>query len=127
MPPAAFTDGQRVPTHDTPILGMVTRPRVPNAVEYGNDTDFWVEYPSGLIDVSRQIHLPDIAEVETSSDSAYNPPPLKSTQLDIRVDGDRVVRVDKAKTALVVIDMQKWSDLPHIRPFFFAKIIIYLL
>ncbi|KDR84961.1 hypothetical protein GALMADRAFT_218034 [Galerina marginata CBS 339.88] len=89
---------------------MIERPRVPLPVEYGNDTAFWVEYPTGLIDVSRATRLP----AEAAKDAAYQPPPLKATQLDIPVDGNRVVRVDKEKTALVVIDMQKnWGLTDH--------------
>lgn len=97
------TPQESLPAHDTPILGMVVRPRVPLPVEYGNETDYWVEYPTGLVDVSRSGHL----SAEATSDAAYQPPPLKASQLDIQVDGDRVLRVDREKTALVVIDMQK--------------------
>lgn len=101
---ALSTDEQGTPVHDTPISGLVTRSLVPTAVEYGNDTDFWVEYPNGLVDVSRETHLPDISPPPTG---ASMPPDIKSTQLDIPVDGNRTVRINKAKTALVVIDMQK--------------------
>jgi len=92
-----------LPVHDTPILGMTTRPRVSAPVEYGNPTDFWVEYPNGLVDVSRATHL----KTAGTGGEDVAPPPLASNQLDIPADGDRVVRVDKDKTALVVIDMQK--------------------
>ncbi|KAF9568417.1 Isochorismatase hydrolase [Agrocybe pediades] len=99
----------KAPIHDTPILGMTTRPRVAVPVEYGNATDFWVEYPSGLVDVSRATHLTSDAGADVA------PPPLASTQLDIPADGDRVVRVDKSKTALVVIDMQNFFLHPDLR------------
>lgn len=78
---------------------MAARPPVDTAVEYGNPASFWVEYPTGLIDVSRTQHL-------SSSASEASPPPLSSTQLDIPVDG-RTVRIDKASSAIVIIDMQK--------------------
>lgn len=87
-----------VPIHDTPILGMIARPTVETATEYGDPTNFWVEYPSGLVDLSRSQHLVE-----------KNPEPraLQGTQLEIAVDGGRTIRVDKSKTAVVVIDMQK--------------------
>ncbi|KAJ7092697.1 Isochorismatase hydrolase [Mycena epipterygia] len=94
------------PLHDTPILGMVARPRVPTAIEYGSDATpqgYWVEYPSGLVDVSRTSHLPP-----TSGDAQVEAPPLTSALLDIPVDGDRTVRVNRNSTAIVIIDMQNF-------------------
>jgi len=79
---------------------MTTRPKVPVPVEYGNDTDFWVEYPSGLVDISRKTRLGSIADSE-------GPPPLQPTQVDIDVDRGRTVRIDKETSAIVIIDMQK--------------------
>jgi hypothetical protein len=93
------------PLHDTPILGMVARPRVQVPTEYGSDATpqgFWTEWPSGLVDVSRTSHIPPV-----SGDSQVEPPPLTSALLDIPVHGDRIVRVKKNCTALVIIDMQK--------------------
>jgi hypothetical protein len=78
---------------------MTTRPLIETATEYGNDASFWVEYPSGLVDVSRSHHL--------STKSAKDIPPLTASQLDIPADGNRTIRVDKAATAIVIIDMQK--------------------
>ncbi|KAH7916446.1 Isochorismatase hydrolase [Hygrophoropsis aurantiaca] len=95
----------KVPIHDTPILGMATRPKVEKTVEYGNAASFWVEYPSGLIDISRSKHSADEAVA----------PPLISTQLDIPVDRDRVIRVDKASTAAVIVDMQNFFLHPDLR------------
>lgn len=80
---------------------MATRPNVRTPVEYGNDTDFWVEYPTGLIDISRKTHLQSVA------DSAEGPPPLQPTQVDIKVDRGKTVRIDKETSAIVIIDMQK--------------------
>lgn len=86
------------PIHDTPILGMVARPPVEAAIEYGDPTNFWVEYPSGLVDLSRTQHL---------NEKSPEPKTLEETQIEIAADGGRTIRVDKAKTAVVVIDMQK--------------------
>lgn len=86
------------PLHDTPILGMGARPRVQSPVEYGNDASFWVEYPTGLIDVSRSQHLNSLSgEI----------PPLTEGQLELSVDGDRAVRFSPKSSAIVIIDMQK--------------------
>jgi hypothetical protein len=81
-----------------PILGMATRlsPKVP--LEYGDAVSFWVEYPSGLIDLSRSKH------VESTTDVT---PPLSPSQLDIRINAGRTIRIKKDATALIVIDMQK--------------------
>ncbi|KIJ68483.1 hypothetical protein HYDPIDRAFT_82344 [Hydnomerulius pinastri MD-312] len=85
---------------------MTSRPKVSQTIEYGNAASFWVEYPSGLIDLSRTEHL--------SSEGQSVPPQLRSTQLDIPVDGDRVIRVNKATTAAVIIDMQNnWGLTDH--------------
>jgi hypothetical protein len=79
---------------------MTTPGSVETSTEYGNDASFWVEYPSGLVDVSRSHHLSEPAE-------DIVPPPLSANQLDIPADGGHTVRVDKASTAIVIIDMQK--------------------
>jgi len=94
-----------IPIHDTPILGMTTRPPIEQPTEFGNATSFWVEYPGGLVDVSRTAHL-DV--------TGGQPPPLTEGLLDIPVDG-RVVRVEAKKTALVIIDMQNFFLHPDLR------------
>ncbi|KAG1783989.1 Isochorismatase hydrolase [Suillus placidus] len=88
----------QVPIHDTPILGMATRPRVSQAIEYGNTPNFWVEYPSGLMDLTRSQHL---------ATDAVEPSLVSSTQLDIPVTGDRTIRVDKSKAAAVIGSLRK--------------------
>ncbi|VDB84943.1 unnamed protein product [Peniophora sp. CBMAI 1063] len=93
------------PIHDTPILGFKTRPRVQSAQEWGNATNFWVEYPSGLVDLTRTTHLP----------ASSTEPDLKSGQLDLPVDGDRTVRLDPSKTAYVIVDMQNFFLHPDLR------------
>ncbi|KAG2159833.1 Isochorismatase hydrolase [Suillus bovinus] len=96
----------QVPIHDTPILGMATRPRVSKAIEYGNTPNFWVEYPSGLVDLTRSQHL---------TTDGVEPSLVSSTQFDIPVTGDRTIRVDKSKTAAVIIDMQNFFLHPELR------------
>jgi len=91
-----------LPPYDTPIIDMVSRPNVPAPVEYGNDTTFWVEYPTGLVDLSRTDRLPS-----SPVDNPSSPPLLKSNQAEIEVDGGRIVRINKETTAIVIIDMQK--------------------
>ena len=103
---------EQLPIHDTPILGMKTRPGVEKATEYGNAASWWVEYPDGLVDLSRSVHLADVqndallpsnikvSEVKTS-------PERKTGQVDINVDGERKIRIDSRKSALVIVDMQK--------------------
>lgn len=77
---------------------MKARPRIDAPIEYGNAASFWVEYPSGLVDLSRASHL----------DVKGEPGIDEKLQLDIPVDGERTIRVRKDQTALVVIDMQKY-------------------
>ena len=81
------------------VSRVKVRPRVDSPTEYGNDLSFWVEYPSGLVDLTRSTH----ADTNTKND-----PPIDSSEhLDITVDGGIVVRVARKRTALVVVDMQK--------------------
>ena len=77
---------------------MSSRPKVSKITEHGNAASFWVEYSSGLVDLSRTVY---------SQEGELEPPKLQSSQLDIPVDGDRIIRINKATTAAVIIDMQK--------------------
>ncbi|KAI0669840.1 Isochorismatase hydrolase [Trametes maxima] len=111
----------RDPKHDHPILGMVHRPKVATATEYGNAASFWVEYPSGLIDLTRTTHLPqgalvngDVAQ-DQPEHNAPVPPLLPATQLDVPVDGGRVLRIPKQKSAIVIVDMQNFFLHPDLR------------
>jgi hypothetical protein len=76
------------------------RPKVDIPVQYGEDPgSFWVEYPSGLVDLTRTRKLQDGGQ------------PLEldmEKQVEFPVDGDRILRVQKDRTAVVVIDMQKY-------------------
>lgn len=89
------------PIHDTPICDFIMRPKVETPVEHGYEPDFWVEYPSGLVDLSRKDHLPSGSSATTA------PPALKSSQMEIEVNGGRTIRVEKETTAIVIVDMQK--------------------
>lgn len=83
---------------------MSTHQPVSKPTEYGNATSFWVEYPSGLIDLSRSRHVSDVGEVDLSPTPSLN----AETQIDIPVDKERTVRIDKGSSAIVIIDMQKY-------------------
>ncbi|KAK0456568.1 Isochorismatase hydrolase [Armillaria borealis] len=76
------------------------RAPVSSVTKYGNNTSFWVEYPSGLIDLTRTLSAP-IAEHDT-------PPDLLPGQLDVAVDGERTIRIDTKASAIVIIDMQNF-------------------
>ena len=106
----------QLPIYDTPILGMTTRPRVEKATEYGNTASWWVEYPDGLVDLSRSVHLPvdkEASETVTRLPSnikvadVKDSPERKTGQVDIEVDGGRKIRIAAKRSALVVVDMQK--------------------
>lgn len=74
-------------------------PLVPTPTQYGRNGLFWVEYPSGLVDLSRSHSLSDAAEVD--------PPLLQAGQAEFAVEGQRTIRIDTSSTAMVIIDMQK--------------------
>lgn len=79
-----------------------SRPRVDELQTFGSvkDGSFWVEYPSGLVDLTRSNPL--------NSNSTPTDPPQKSLgHLEIEVEGDRKIRIDAAKTAIIIVDMQK--------------------
>ncbi|KAH9843049.1 Isochorismatase hydrolase [Rhodofomes roseus] len=96
---------------------MTPRPHVLEPIEYGNAASFWVEYPSGLVDLTRAAHLTAKKEDETVKTSSAHPePPLQSsTHLEIPVDGERVVRIAKSKSAIVIVDMQNFFLHPDLR------------
>lgn len=100
----------KYPGNATRLLStaMISRPFVPTPTQYGRDSSFWVEYPSGLVDLSRTHPLSDGAEEPTL-------PPLKAGQVDISVEGDRTIRIDTKSTAMVIIDMQNFFLHPQLR------------
>ena len=86
------------------------RPHVGEPQTYGSvkNGSFWVEYPSGLVDLT--------CSSPVASDSTSSDPPQKlQGQLEVDVDGDRKIRIDASKTAIVIVDMQKCVDLCHRR------------
>lgn len=83
------------------------RPHVAEPIQYGNASSFWVEYPSGLIDLTRETRLTPKNNVETVTTNG-EPPLWVGTQLEVPVDGERVVRMAKARSAMVIVDMQKY-------------------
>lgn len=108
-----------------PPLPMAPYPKVSAPTEFGNALSFWVEYPAGLVDLTRSTHLRsqgiDQTPVHVVEDAT--PPPLTSaTQWELDVEGDRVLRLSKSKSAIVIVDMQKYptflpaNDLPHSYP-----------
>ena len=93
------------PVYHSAVNANSKRPHVVAPTEYGNPASFWVEYPSGLVDLTRTNHLP------THDNVAQPPPPLVSdTQFEVSVDCDRVLRLNKAHTAIVIVDMQKYAS-----------------
>lgn len=121
-----------VPLHDTPILGMSSRPYLERTTVYGGTLDaeggagFWVEYPDGLLDLTRTHLIPSVGDLsdQKSNETAVSegskddkPPALDpKTQVEIGVVGEptRRIRVNKEKCAFVIIDMQNFflhSDL----------------
>ncbi|KAL5535373.1 hypothetical protein ACEPAF_3467 [Sanghuangporus sanghuang] len=99
---------------------MKTRPRVEKATEYGSAASWWVEYPDGLVDLSRSAHLQDVntdahlpSNITVSEVKAS--PERKEDQIDIDVDGERRIRIDPKKSALVVVDMQNFFLHPDLR------------
>ena len=93
------------------------RPHVSLPTEYGNAANFWVEYPTGLVDLTRSAHLPEAAKAQSKPEepdeqlvhegSASVPPLIVGKQWEFEVDGNRSLRVSRAHTAIVIIDMQK--------------------
>ena len=80
---------------------MSSRPRVEQPTQFGSTPSFWVEYPNGLVDISRSTPLP-VGGFQTPLPTRKAP-----SQVDIPVDGGRIVRLETTKTALIIIDMQK--------------------
>ncbi|CEL58174.1 Peroxyureidoacrylate/ureidoacrylate amidohydrolase RutB OS=Caulobacter segnis (strain ATCC 21756 / DSM 7131 / JCM 7823 / NBRC 15250 / LMG 17158 / TK0059) GN=rutB PE=3 SV=1 [Rhizoctonia solani AG-1 IB] len=71
---------------------MSIRPSVLHPTTYGS-SHTWIEHPSGLVDLS----------------------PNSSQSLEFTVFGDRKVRLDPGKTALVIVDMQNYFLHPELR------------
>lgn len=76
------------------VLPNLTKARIFGNVQNGS---FWVEHPSGLLDLTRN-HPLEEAGVE---------PPKTIHELEFEVDGNRRVRIDPKQSAIVIVDMQK--------------------
>jgi len=87
------------------------RPHVSSTTTYGNASlgSFWVEYPSGLVDVTRSTPNPPTDGSEPSKP--------EERFVDIDVDGERKIRIDPKQSAIVVVDMQKYVSELSYRPF----------
>ncbi|KAG8732386.1 hypothetical protein FRC11_014001 [Ceratobasidium sp. 423] len=72
---------------------MSVRPPVLHPTTYGIPPRTWIEYPSGLVDLS----------------------PNSAQSIEFPVLGDRRVRLDPGKTALVLVDMQNYFLHPELR------------
>ncbi|TFK57111.1 Isochorismatase hydrolase [Heliocybe sulcata] len=83
------------------------RPPVEKSIEYGNAGNFWIEYPTGLVDLTRTSRL--------ASGSDVAPPPLNPDLLEFPVDGERTIRIDPKTSAVVIIDMQNYFLHPEMR------------
>ncbi|KZT60572.1 Isochorismatase hydrolase [Calocera cornea HHB12733] len=85
------------------------RPKVAHPTAYGGQAPHtqWHEYPSGLIDLSRPAG---------GISSSPTGPPLEegSGCFELRVEGQRRVRVSARAAALVVVDMQNFFLLPSL-------------
>ncbi|KAH9911609.1 Isochorismatase hydrolase [Amylocystis lapponica] len=95
-------------------------PHLERATEFGNAASFWVEYPSGLVDLTRTTHLPQgpLTAGDVQDEQAHEapvPPLQSSTQFEISVEGDRVLRLAKQRSAFVIIDMQNYFLHPELR------------
>lgn len=102
------------------------RPRIAAPTEFGDAPNFWVEYPNGLVDLTRSAPLPPASRHASSlrpaeltpvlEDPAPQPPPLQdTTQFELQVDGERTLRLNRATTAIVIVDMQKCVLCPSSR------------
>ncbi|KAF8581936.1 Isochorismatase hydrolase [Ramaria rubella] len=85
----------------------VTEPQTFGSVKHGS---FWVEYPSGLVDLTCFSPLP-----QGDEDSLTRPPAKAQGHLDIEVEGGRKIRIDPKQTAIIIIDMQNFFLHPDIR------------
>jgi len=80
------------------------RARVDKTTTWGLSKDsFWVEYPSGLVDLTR-----------TPADETEEPV-IKNGQFELDVLNDRRLRITGSKSAVVVVDMQNFFLHPDLR------------
>jgi len=81
------------------VLGE-TLPFVKEVKTFGNpgSDNFWVEYPSGLLDLTRSAP-PRSATAQVPAKAAGH--------IEFEVNGERKLRIDPKKSAVVIVDMQK--------------------
>jgi len=92
------------------------RPRVTEPTTFGDPKagKFWVEYPSGLIDITSNHPLP--ANAEDGCNPFVAPEPaLCSQELEFDVQGDRRLRLAVRKAVAVIVDMQNFFLHPELR------------
>lgn len=109
MPAIAKTAAISAPSscYLDPRLAMArVRPRVDKAARWANRANFWIEYPDGLVDVSETFSEQELPAVS---------PPKPFGLVDLPVEGDRVVRLEPKRSALVVVDMQNFFLHPALR------------
>ncbi|KAF8517198.1 Isochorismatase hydrolase [Hysterangium stoloniferum] len=95
----------RLPATLPPSRPRVTEAKVFGSVKLGS---FWVEYPSGLVDLTRSSPL-------SPDKNLCHGPQKEAGHLDIDVDGDRTIRVDPKQSVIVIIDMQNFFLHPELR------------
>ncbi|KAF8515583.1 Isochorismatase hydrolase [Gautieria morchelliformis] len=78
-----------------------------HAKTFGNvkNGSFWVEYPSGLLDLTRSNPL---------IPAATQAPKKRDAELEIQVEGNRTIRVDAKQAAIVIVDMQNYFLHPEL-------------
>ena len=91
--------------------------KVQSPLVFGNPGSFWVEYPSGLVDLTRPSSNRPDGSTNISAAKESDPPALDTkSQFELHVEDDRVLRLNKSTTAIVIIDMQKFVI--YFPPFF---------
>ncbi|KAF8529610.1 Isochorismatase hydrolase [Hysterangium stoloniferum] len=88
-------------------MSFGTLPLLKQVKTFGNVAHgtFWVEYPSGLLDLTRS-RPPAAATSE--------PPAKEGGHLEFEVDGNRKVRIDPTQSAIVIVDMQNFFLHPEL-------------
>ena len=92
--------------------------KVQSPLVFGNPGSFWVEYPSGLVDLTRPSSNRPDGSTNISAAKESDPPALDTkSQFELQVEDDRVLRLNKSTTAIVIIDMQKFViSFPSVPP-----------
>lgn len=88
------------------VLGE-TLPFVKEVKVFGSpkSDNFWVEYPNGLLDLTRS---------EAPKSATVQPPAKMAGHLEFEVNGERKLRIDPKKSAVVIVDMQNFFLHPEL-------------